>query len=236
MIENDFDSAEFLDDDAELSLLEQARRQPEIPLIRIDQYVLPFIQFVMELEDLVDVATLRRAMETNGFVGFSYNTEDDEFMPRPKSVGVAARVVSIEKTDYGDLHLVRIEPQVRYFIDFYVQNETNEDSAIVKVTYFEDDEEPVEDILPHVAEFNQIAKELNKFVDKQRRRMDWWHEATIDEAYIFSFAFWRVVDPKPESRQVLQHLTSTSKRLHWLNKCLDVFRLETEMRFPARFN
>lgn len=225
---------------ARRTLLPELSNVEELAIYPQETIVLPFETMTLEITDERAQKLFQTAHDLEKYVGIVYQPKDEDGLPAPGSIGVAALVKEVTKTGFGNLRLFWIRGHIRFRLDEYV--ETDQPYPVAKITFFEDeDDEWQEKQIPRqLAELQELLRECLKRgragVPPQINVQQLPETITFYDSETYSFFFWVWVRLKPEVRQFLISLRSTYERLVCLNNQFRTGLDETQPEHDARFN
>jgi len=135
------------------------------------------------------------------------------------TLGVAAQIQGMTRTNPGNLLLVDIEGIVRYKTAQYV--ETDEPYPITTINYFEDndDKRHRKMFAPLVAEFKSLMKRYaREWCENNQRMIRTADSFETRGAHIYSWLFWKLIPAPPDGREALLNIRSTATRLYAFNQ------------------
>jgi Lon protease-like protein len=219
--ENEFEDFGFSLDEilGKETRLGNARHIKQLPIFPRQVVILPYEKMTLEVADRATQQMIDDVNEAESLIGISYQPKGDKSIPAPGTLGVAAQIQGITRTNPGNLYLVEIEGMVRYKTAQYV--ETGKPYPVATINYFDDnDDKRHRKMLPQlVAEFKSLMKRYTReWCDNNPRMLRTVDSFETRGAQIYSWLFWDLLPAPPEGRPALLEIRSTATRLYAFNQ------------------
>jgi Lon protease-like protein len=199
--------------------IDKVRGARELPLFPLPVVLFPGVPMPLHIFEPKYRQMLEDIRATNNLFGLSYfdpSTSDRE-VPPVGHIGCVAEVNETQTLPDGRSNILTIG-LIRYRIDSYI--ERGDSYLVVRVSYFEDDEEEDEllaDSARDVAEtFTRIAQAVRTINDERASLPD----ISNTEPQRLSFLVAAAMEIEPDVKQELLELRSTSERLQRLRGML----------------
>ena len=200
MQEQTTDDFDEFDDIIELNTddLDSFKNILHLPVYPCESVVLPWEWTTLEITDPAEVLMFRENFERKSLVGITTAAADAQTLPATGAIGVAAHILEITETDFGNLHLVRVYGRIRYRLDDYVQ--IGKPYPVAAITFFDDipatDEGEIDFGHFLFEEFRGLLLELIRLNNAPRHNEYHAERLEFEKLTKHSFFFWFMLRPK----------------------------------------
>lgn len=194
----------------------------ELPILPQELVVFPYETMVLKLETDYWQQMIEKIHACGSVIGITSLTQSEGEMPPPGSVGVASRILEIEKTSAGNLWLVKVEGILRYEIESYPT--TDHHYPIARINYFEDETDLNDFDMELISELGNLLDRLQVYALERKPGepldMSKVNPATIG---VLSFGLFKLISLNAEQRDMLLKTRRPGARLYILNSELRNF-------------
>ena len=200
--------------------IEKVRGVRELPLFPLPVVLFPGVPLPLHIFEPRYRQMLEDIRITNNFFGLSYfdSTTSESDLPAIGHIGCVAEVTDTQTFPDGRSNILTIGV-VRYRIESYV--ERGDPYIVVRVQFFEDDEEDEQTLSEAAAEvaetFIRIAKAVRTINDERANLPD----ISDTDPQRLSFLVAAAMEVEVEVKQELLELRSTAERLERLREMLN---------------